>query len=204
MSDDLKALLEEAMHCLLHVDAHINERISVAKKLAEAIGHDWPPYEEKCEGCGDYPTTSDVEGVPLCQKCYDECVAEDPGHRHDPPPRHARLLRSALDAARGRVCGKVDAVTLRESLERYERFFNREISYDELHDQNVCEHGVRVSRLRCLNCAWIRHGINALEAERAAYASQAVKDEGFLGELLRTVSDRLARLVTPGDVGVIP
>lgn len=40
----MNALLEEAMHMLLYVDAHMNERIAVAKKIAHAIGHPWPPY----------------------------------------------------------------------------------------------------------------------------------------------------------------
>lgn len=41
----LRAAALSAMHCLLHVDADITERIEVAKEVAEAIGHPWPPYE---------------------------------------------------------------------------------------------------------------------------------------------------------------
>lgn len=78
MSDETKALLEEAMHELLHVDASMNDRIEVAKKVATAIGHRWPPYEV-CEGCDDPATKADVDGVALCLNCYDDCVAEDPG-----------------------------------------------------------------------------------------------------------------------------
>jgi len=40
------ALLEEAMHALLYVDAHMSERIEVAEKIARAIRHPWPPYED--------------------------------------------------------------------------------------------------------------------------------------------------------------
>lgn len=35
---------ETAMHCLLHVDATMTERIETAKVVAEAIGRPWPPY----------------------------------------------------------------------------------------------------------------------------------------------------------------
>lgn len=43
-----------------------------------------------------------------------------------------------------------------------------------------------------------------IENERIDYAMNACPDEGFFGELIRALSDRLARLVTPGDVGVVP
>lgn len=40
---------EAAMHCLLHVDADMTERIAAAKAVAETIAYDWPPYEEEKE-----------------------------------------------------------------------------------------------------------------------------------------------------------
>ena len=46
---DADDLMEEAMHALLYVDAHMNERVEVAKKLATAIGHRWPPYDDDTE-----------------------------------------------------------------------------------------------------------------------------------------------------------
>ena len=36
---------EDAMHCLCHVDADMSERLEVARALAVAIGHPWPPYD---------------------------------------------------------------------------------------------------------------------------------------------------------------
>jgi len=38
---------EAAMHCLCHVDADMSERVEVARALALAIGHPWPPYEDE-------------------------------------------------------------------------------------------------------------------------------------------------------------
>lgn len=47
IGDETKALLEEAMHALLYIDAHMEtERVPVAKKIAEHIGHPWPPYPD--------------------------------------------------------------------------------------------------------------------------------------------------------------
>lgn len=37
---------ENAMHVLLCVDSHIDDRIAAAKQIAEAIDHPWPPYPE--------------------------------------------------------------------------------------------------------------------------------------------------------------
>lgn len=57
-----QALMLEAMHMLCYVDAHMNERVAVAEKLAKAIGHPWPPYpdahdaddceDDDCQKCG--------------------------------------------------------------------------------------------------------------------------------------------------------
>lgn len=42
---------------------------------AEPIEEDEPA--ERCEaGCDEPVTAHDVEGVPLCQACYDQCVAD--------------------------------------------------------------------------------------------------------------------------------
>jgi len=32
--------------------------------------------EQPCEGCGKPATHSDMEGVPLCKKCWDDMLAE--------------------------------------------------------------------------------------------------------------------------------
>ena len=42
----LEKASKTAMHALLHIDAHMNERVDAAKKIAEAIGHPWPPYPD--------------------------------------------------------------------------------------------------------------------------------------------------------------
>lgn len=46
---------EEAMHALLHVDAHMSERTEAAKAVADAIGHPWPPYTDDEMEDGDEP-----------------------------------------------------------------------------------------------------------------------------------------------------
>lgn len=45
-----REVAENAMHVLLHVDADMSERIEVAKTVAEAMGHKWPPYEGEDDG----------------------------------------------------------------------------------------------------------------------------------------------------------
>jgi len=44
---------EEAMHALLEADSHVNDRIAAAKKIAEVIGHPWPPYPDATDPEGD-------------------------------------------------------------------------------------------------------------------------------------------------------
>lgn len=41
--DDLCELLETAMRELLNVDSSMSDRTLLAKQIADAIGHPWPP-----------------------------------------------------------------------------------------------------------------------------------------------------------------
>lgn len=45
---------------------------------------------EKCEGCGAPATTSDSEGVPLCNECYQTCVDDPSCHVNDGDNEPAR------------------------------------------------------------------------------------------------------------------
>jgi len=45
----LTRVAEDAMHELLHVDAHMDDRVGVARRVALATGHRWPPYDTEEE-----------------------------------------------------------------------------------------------------------------------------------------------------------
>lgn len=64
----VRAAAEEAMHALLHVDAHMNERLEVAKAVAEALALPWPPYPvlEMCEWCEEPVTNGGSHGEGNC------------------------------------------------------------------------------------------------------------------------------------------
>lgn len=47
---DVGRIAEEAMHELLNIDASMEDRVEVARKVAQAIGHRWPPYVVESEG----------------------------------------------------------------------------------------------------------------------------------------------------------
>lgn len=82
-------------------------------------------------------------------------------------------------------------MTLREALEQHEAHLTRlRIA--------GCEHGSLCIRFHG-QCVQVR-----ASRECAQYVYRACPDDGFLGELIRALSERLARLVGTGDVGVLP
>jgi len=56
---------------LMAVTEKMNLELAVANLVREAIDLKAKDhFADSCEGCGEPSTTSDCEGVPLCQACF--------------------------------------------------------------------------------------------------------------------------------------